>query len=431
MKAYTLSLIALALTSSLAQAATADLVLDKVVTLNRHGIRPQMDTAKIQAMSPETFPHFQGKDGELTMHGYAAVTRMGDYLRDYLQQRQFLKKDSCLNADDIFVRTSAKQRTRMTAYALIDTLFPGCGVKVSSPASKKDTLFKPIDNGVAPLDVARASNSVLQKMGGSLEAAKQRYAGDIAAMQKIVDPNCKGDQCTYSSGEWSIKNLKDRNIELEGPLFWGNELGETFRLQYAEGLPLEQVAFGHVKNTDDLTRLNKLHQIKFDLILHDPYIAARAGSQLLSQILYTLEKGSGFHDPNASPEIVASAPDARMVMYFGHDSNLTPLQTLLNVSWHLKGYPKDDTPPGSTLMFERYRDSKTHQTYIGLTFMTQSLDQMRRLEPLNVKNPPLQQKLNLHCKNSPDGWLCPIDEFAAQINSRLDKTAMIAQNYAE
>ncbi|XLF24011.1 hypothetical protein ACJEDO_04175 [Klebsiella pneumoniae] len=92
MKAYTLSLIALALTSSLAQAATADLVLDKVVTLNRHGIRPQMDTAKIQAMSPETFPHFQGKDGELTMHGYAAVTRMGDYLRDYLQQRQFLKK---------------------------------------------------------------------------------------------------------------------------------------------------------------------------------------------------------------------------------------------------------------------------------------------------------------------------------------------------
>ncbi len=64
MKAYTLSLIALALTSSLAQAATADLVLDKVVTLNRHGIRPQMDTAKIQAMSPETFPHFQGKDGE-------------------------------------------------------------------------------------------------------------------------------------------------------------------------------------------------------------------------------------------------------------------------------------------------------------------------------------------------------------------------------
>ncbi|MDH8270784.1 histidine-type phosphatase, partial [Klebsiella pneumoniae] len=71
--------------------------------------------------------------------------------------------------------------------------------------------------------------------------------------------------------------------------FWGNELGETFRLQYAEGLPLEQVAFGHVKNTDDLTRLNKLHQIKFDLILHDPYIAALAGSPLPSQILYTLE----------------------------------------------------------------------------------------------------------------------------------------------
>ncbi len=56
MKAYTLSLIALALTSSLAQAATADLVLDKVVTLNRHGIRPQMDTAKIQCNVARNFP---------------------------------------------------------------------------------------------------------------------------------------------------------------------------------------------------------------------------------------------------------------------------------------------------------------------------------------------------------------------------------------
>lgn len=56
---------------------------------------------------------------------------------------------------------------------------------------QKDTLFKPIDNGVAPLDVAVASNSVLQKMGGSTEAAKQRYAGDIAAMQKSLTPTVK------------------------------------------------------------------------------------------------------------------------------------------------------------------------------------------------------------------------------------------------
>ncbi|MCQ4034072.1 hypothetical protein FK513_31720 [Klebsiella pneumoniae] len=44
------------------------------------------------------------------------------------------------------------------------------------------------------------------------------------------------------------------------------------------------------------------------------------------------------------------------------------------------------------------------RTYSSLICSARSrLDQMRRLEPLNVKNPPLQQKLNLHCKNSPDG----------------------------
>ncbi len=61
MKAYTLSLIALALTSSLAQAATADLVLDKVVTLNRHGIRPQMDTAKSRQCRQKLSPIFRAK----------------------------------------------------------------------------------------------------------------------------------------------------------------------------------------------------------------------------------------------------------------------------------------------------------------------------------------------------------------------------------
>ncbi|HFV9813696.1 TPA: histidine-type phosphatase [Salmonella enterica subsp. diarizonae serovar 48:k:-] len=418
----------------MATAATSNnLVLEKVVTMTRHGVRSQSNSASVQENSPTPIPTFSAKDGELTMHGYAAVTLMGDYLHRYFVSQKFLTKNTCPDAKNIFIRSSAFQRTRMTANALADTLFPGCAIPVHSPEKKTDdTLFEPTVSGMAPLNVEKATQSVITALGGSFDTARQRYASQITAMQKVVDPECQPTECTFTNHKWGISTDKQNiNISLKGPLARGNELGETFRLQYTEGMSVKDVAFGHVSRAADIAPLMKLKEIKFDLIEHNPYIAARGGSQLMSQILYALEKGSGYKDPDASPQIRDSAPDARMVMYVAHDTNLGYLQPLLNVSWNLQGYPKDDTPPGSTLLFERYRDTKTQKIYVGVSFMTQTLDQMRRLETLSSKNPPLQQKLNLNCKNSPDGWLCPIDEFAAQVNSRLDKTAMIAQNYAE
>lgn len=413
--------------------AANELVLEKVVTMTRHGVRSQSNTASVQENSPTPLPIFSAKDGELTMHGYAAVTLMGDYLRRYYARQNFMTESACADPEGVFIRTSAFQRTRMTARALADTLFPGCAMPVHSPEKKtQDTLFEPIVSGMAPLDVEKAQASVMAALGGDFATARQRYARQIAAMQAVVDPNCQPDRCTFTNHEWRISPDKQNiNISLQGPIARGNELGETFRLQYAEGMPLKDVAFNHVASAADIAPLMELKDIKFDLIEHNPYIAARGGSQLMSQILYALEKDSGFQDPDADAQISASAPNARMVMYVAHDTNLGYLQQLLNVSWRLEGYPQDDTPPGSTLLFERYRDSKTRQPYIGVTFVTQTLDQIRRLEPLSDKNPPLQRRLNLHCKTSPDGWLCPINEFAAQVNSRLDRTAITAQRYAD
>ncbi|OUE53917.1 hypothetical protein AZ003_002824 [Citrobacter freundii] len=409
------------------------LVLEKVVTITRHGVRSQSNTASVQENSPTPLPIFSAKDGELTMHGYAAVTLMGDYLRRYYARQNFMTESACADPEGVFIRASAFQRTRMTARALADTLFPGCAMPVHSPEKKtQDTLFEPIVSGMAPLDVEKAQASVMAALGGDFATARQRYARQIAAMQAVVDPNCQPDRCTFTNHEWHISPDKQNiNISLQGPIARGNELGETFRLQYAEGMPLKDVAFNHVASAADIAPLMELKDIKFNLIEHNPYIAARGGSQLMSQILYALEKDSGFQDPDADAQISASAPSARMVMYVAHDTNLGYLQQLLNVSWRLEGYPQDDTPPGSTLLFERYRDSKTRQAYIGVTFVTQTLDQIRRLEPLSDKNPPLQRRLNLHCKTSPDGWLCPINEFAAQVYSRLDRTAITAQRYAD
>lgn len=421
-----------AVTTEATAALKNSLVLDKVVTMTRHGVRPPTNSARVQKNSPSPLPAFSTGDGELTMHGYAAVTLMGGYLRHYLNDRNFIT-GSCPDKNKVFIRTSAYQRTRMTARALSDTLFPGCAVPVHSPENKtEDTLFNPIGSGVAPLDTVKATQNVMASLGGSFDAARQRYRKQLIFMQKVVDPACQLTECTFINHKWEIKHdKKNINISLKGPIAEGNELGETFRLQYAEGMPIKDVAFGHVRNAKDIAPLMQLESIKFHVVGHDPYIAARGGSQLMSQILYALEKGSGYKDPYANKQIQSSAPDADMIVYVAHDTNLGYLQQLLNVSWNLEGYPKDDTPPGSTLLFERYRNVETHQTYVGITFVTQTLDQIRRLEPLNDDHPPLRQKLNLHCSNSPDGWLCPMNEFAARVNHHLDRTAMVVQHYTD
>lgn len=432
----TLSGLCIACSMTLPEAMSANnnnLLLEKVVTMTRHGVRSQSNSASVQENSPESIPAFSVKDGELTMHGYAAVTLMGDYLHRYLAAKNFMPESVCPDGNKVFIRSSAFQRTRMTARALADTLFPGCAIPVHSPEKKsEDTLFEPIVSGMAPLNIEKATQSVMASLGGEFDTARKNYASDILAMQKIVDPACKLAECVFINHKWEIKPDKQNiNISLKGPIAKGNELGETFRLQYTEGMPIKNVAFGHVSEAKDIAPLMRLKEIKFDLIEHNPYIAARGGSQLMSQILYALEKNSGYQDISVDKNISDSAPGADMVMYVAHDTNLGYLQSLLNVTWQLDGYPKDDTPPGSTLLFERYRDKKTQKSYVGIMFMTQGLDQIRRLEPLTDKNPPMQRKINMNCSGSPDGWLCPMDEFAAKVNDRIDHTAIIAQSYAE
>lgn len=319
----------------MATAATSNnLVLEKVVTMTRHGVRSQSNSASVQENSPTPIPTFSVKDGELTMHGYAAVTLMGDYLHRYFVSQKFLTENTCPDAKNIFIRSSAFQRTRMTANALADSLFPGCAIPIHSPDKKTDdTLFEPIVSGMAPLNVEKATQSVMTALGGSFDTARQRYASQITAMQKVVDPECQPTECTFTNHKWGISTDKQHiNISLKRPLAKGNELGETFRLQYTEGMSVKDVAFGHVSRAADIAPLMQLKEIKFDLIEHNPYIAARGGSQLMSQILYALEQGSGYQDPDANRQISASAPDARMVMYVAHDTNLSYLQPLLNVS---------------------------------------------------------------------------------------------------
>ncbi|KAF1029394.1 MAG: Periplasmic AppA protein [Pseudomonas sp.] len=399
--------VCLALPAVAAPQTTTGLRLDKVVLVMRHGIRPATDTAQLQAASAKPWPAFAARDGQLTEHGRAATVLLGQWQRRTLDSLGLFTPGQCPQAGEAYVWSSPVARTQATSAALVQGLFPGCNVTVQHPRASEDRVFHPIENGLAPLDPARTRAAILAAMGGSVDAARQRYGAAVLAMQQLVGvpATCAKTPCALSEQPWVLKE-KGRGVKLSAPLNVGASMGETFRMQYAEGLPLDQVAFGAGRTAQDVSRLMALRSAKYNLSNHVPYIARRGGSQLLKQILLALQ-----------PANPSSPPGSKWLAYVGHDGNIAQLRTLLGFDWTVAEYPENDAAPGGTLLFERWVNDRTGEQFVSLAYVAQSLDQLRTLSGAA----PYQVQYR-------DG-LMPLKGFVAEMEKRIDPTATEEQRY--
>jgi 4-phytase/acid phosphatase len=105
----------------------------------------------------------------------------------------------------------------------------------------------------------------------------------------------------------------------------------------------------------------------------------------------------------------------------GHDTNLSNLSGMLDLSWRVPGHASDDTPPESALIFSLWREAATGGWFVKLEFVTPSLDQMRRLEPLTLDSPPIRVPVAIPACASPraDGG-CPWPAFSAAMRKAID-----------
>ncbi|HEX8541694.1 MAG TPA: histidine-type phosphatase [Pseudomonas sp.] len=392
---------------------TTGLRLDKVVLVMRHGIRPATDTAELQSWSSKTWPNFGTRDGQLTAHGRAAIVLLGQWQRHKLDELGLFKAGQCPQSEETFVWSSPVARTQATSAALVEGMFPGCGVAVHHARESEDRLFHGSENGLASLDPSRTQAAILLAMGGSIDAARQRYAAPVLAMQRLVGvpTQCDKKTCALSKQPWGLKN-KNSTIKLAGPLSVGAAMSETIRMQYAEGLPLNQVAFGEGRNAADVSRLMALRSGKYALSNHVPYIAQRGASQLLEQILLALQ-----------PDGAGGPPGAKWLAYVGHDSNIAQLRTLLGFDWKIAEYPENDASPGGTIFFERWVNDRTGEQYVSLAYVAQSLDQLRSLS----NTPPYQ----VQYPGIADAVLIPLNNFVTEMEKRIDPSATESQRYTD
>ncbi len=313
------------------------------------------------------------------------MSLFGSYYRSYFAQQGLLSATGCTDAARVSFYSDSDQRTIETGKSLAAGMFPGCAPKEQSEQhalaeGTADPLFHSLSAGVGQPDHARATASIAGRIGENPSGLVDAYRTELEALQRIllgcpVSSPCPTPDHTAPKllmmTPASLGNEGDHLSELRGPLALASTFTENFLLEYVNGLPMDQVAWGRV-DLDTLKRLMNLHTAASDLTRRTPYLATVQASNALAHILDTLQQAStGKGVPGALGKITD-----RAVILTGHDTNLSNIAGMLNVNWLIDGR-RDDTPPGGALVFELRQRAGSTEDEISLYYTAQTLEQMR------------------------------------------------------
>jgi len=405
-------------------ALAAEYELVSTVVLSRHGVRsPIAAHTALATLAADTWPAWPVPSGHLTPRGAELAKLLGAYYREYYTAQGLFPARGCPPGGQVVAWADVDQRTLVTAQSLLDGMFPGCDLAPGSLiGAKTDPLFHPTRAGLCKLDPARARRSVISSAGGSLASLPRTLRTEIAAMQSVL--NCCQPALCRAAGanaSCSLRNLPTALISeaggkfrLSGPISIGSTASEIFLLEYAEGFPEPQVAWGRASTPQAIRPLLRLHAAQFDLMERTPYLAARQGSALMERIVSTLQRAvdtSGTKDP-------------AFTLLVGHDTNLANIGGMLGLHWSLPSYLADETPPAGAMHFELLRDRESKAHAVRIKYVAQTLDQMRGMVPLDLARPPETAVVKIDgCKASEDG-ACPWTEFAQLANRVIDRACV-------
>lgn len=410
-------------------APSGPLVLDKVVLLSRHGVRsPTKPPEDLRRHSDQDWHPWPVAPGILTPHGADALRSLGAYLGRHYAAAGLLATTSpaarCPAPDAVFVwGDSGDQRTRASAQALADglgaTLTPeasGCAPLTahSRAADSKDVLFDAAAGGACPMDPQAAHQALLAASGGDPGRVPPAVAPALAALARMVAPrSCGGEHpgaACFATGPSRVVD-KGGEVKIDGPLARGAMLAESLYLEYVQGFPADEVAWGRGGSPAALAAILPVHDYQADLTRRTAYPASHNGALLLRQIGDALQGAAPGDTAREAPVPAA----ARLVAIMGHDTNLSNVAGALGLDWTLPDQP-DKTAPDTTLAFETLRDTATGQRFVQVALYYQSLDDLRTAAPLTAHHPAGRVALSLPACG---GALCRLEDVTRLLRDAI------------
>ena len=385
---------------TLANQATDPTVLKQMIVYGRHSVRSSaIPDSVLATLASQPYPAFSVPTGYLTPHGAQAEILLGSYFRSYLLSEGLLTGNDSVDAQSAYFRANSIQRSNVTAASLATGLLPNATVPVYSyPLGQIDPVFDPIDAGIATLDTQRAVREVSGIFNGS--ALPAALSGEYSLIRSVLFNYPNGTQPPPTAPA----NLTDGTalpIPLTaagspefgsvidvGGLDTVSQATDPFVMQYTDGMPLPNVAWGQL-SLSQLSQQTRIETEGFAIELNSPYLIQVQGSNAAAHILRSLRQAvTGKPVPGAF-----SAPGTRLVVAISSDGFVVALANLLHVHWLLPGYQQDFAAPGGALVFELRQVRSTGEYIVRIYYTAQTFDQLRNLTPLTADQPPATMQL--------------------------------------
>jgi 4-phytase/acid phosphatase len=236
---------------------------------------------------------------------------------------------------------------------------------------------------------------------GTFEALESVLAGEGTPQMPIAPP-----------AELTV-TATAKSVQLNEPWGLASTFSENLLLEYTEGMQGKDLAWGRL-DASTLLRILELHAVSSDLTRRTPYLARARGSNLLDHVLLSMEQAT---TGKAVPGALGPPGDSVLIVS-GHDTNLSNLSGMLDLSWHLPGYQPDDTPPGGTLIFSLWQQGGHY--FVRTEYLAQTMEQMRNATPLSLAAPPEEEDLAVAgCEYSTKRVGCSWETFAKSLQKAI------------
>ncbi len=295
--------------------------LQKVVILSRHGIRsPLEDAEELKQLSSKPWPKWDVPTGHLTPRGF-------EFIKDtWIQNKRFptYAFEECPKEGTVEVIADVDQRCMETAKALIEGLFPNCGMKVKTGDKKHSVLFSPLRANVCEI---KEPEELARKLTEKTVGIQEMFYQEIKMLEDVANNTFMGQLKGYAT--------KNR-VDLLGAPYKAGQLAEIFTLEWDQ--------FPHRIPGWDLMqwwRIQKtqlLHTKLFDIVNRDLEVARYKGSALAQKIMDSLSSEDG----------------PKYTFLVGHDTNISNVAALFDLHWKMVDRVENEAPVGGYLTFEKW-----------------------------------------------------------------------------
>ena len=407
--------------------AAAPPQLRYVVIVTRHGVRsPIWTPERLAPYAAEPWPDWGVAPGFLTPHGRALMVLMGTYYREWLAHEHLLNPNGCDDAGGIYIHADTDQRTIETGRALAESLLPGCAVPVhSNPEGKHDPLFSPGSAISAKPDSDAAARAVQERMESDPKRFVEVNRPAFEALEKVLDGAGTPPKRLEPSPEINVSPPAG-GFRINENSSLAATLAEDLLLEYTDGMKGQDLGWGRLDEST-LQRILELHAVYADLTRRTPELARTRASNLLAHVGHSLAQAES---GNATAGAVGP-PQTSVLIIVGHDTNISNLAGMLGLSWHLAGYPPEETPPGGALVFSLWQRGRGRQFFVRTEYLAQSLDQMRDASALSLPTPPEKEEVYpTGCPSAAKSQGCPWGAFEQSLQKAIDPNFVVAPSLA-